>query len=165
MSILSEEAVPSKWRTCQDLIKPSTVEETGETIENKLKVLKLTHESTETIVRSKWIKSIQRQRKLLESKVEECHELKTEVQEMKLERGDDEKDIKVWRVEIENRSTEYEKVVGGLEDLERCLREQETRETQEKEEQSKWEIKKEFEAKANGKEGDAGKPKAKLPNS
>ena len=32
-----------------------------------------------------------------------------------------------------------------------------------KEEQSKWEIKKKFEAKADGKEGDGGKPKAKLP--
>ena len=31
----------------------------------------------------------------------------------------------------------------------------------EKEEQSKWEIKKKFEAKADGKEGDAGKPKTK----
>ena len=136
-------------------------------IKNKLimKVSKLTNESTETIVRSKWIKPIQRQRELLENKVEECHELKTEVQKWKLERGDDERDIKTWSVEIETRLTEYEKVVGGLEDLERSLREQETRETQEKEEQSRWEIKKEFEAKANEKEGYAGKPKAKLPNS
>ena len=77
----------------------STVEETEKTIENKLKVLKLTHESTETIAGSKLIKPIQRQRKLLESKVEECHELKTEVQELKLERGDGEEDIKAWSVE------------------------------------------------------------------
>ena len=69
--------------------------------------------------------------------MEECHELKTEVQEWELERGDDERDIKTWSVEIETRLTEYEKVVRGLEDLERSLREQETRETQEKEEQSR----------------------------
>ena len=97
--------------------------------------------------------------------MEECHELKTEVQEWELERGDDERDIKTWSVEIETRLTEYEKVVRGLEDLERSLREQETRETQEKEEQSRKEIKTESEAKVNEKEGDAGKPKAKLPNS
>jgi len=54
-------------------------------------------------------------------------------------------------------------VVGGLEDLEQSLREEETRKIQEKEEKSKWEIKKKFEAKADGKEGDAGKQKAKLP--
>ena len=127
-------------------------------------VLRLTVNPIETLIAgSKLIKPIQRQRKLLESKVEECHELKTEVQELKLERGDDEEDIKAWSVEIEKRLTEYEKVVGGLEDLERCLREEETIETQEKEEKSKWEIKKKFEAKADGKEGDAGRPKAKLP--
>ena len=142
---------------------PSTVEETEKTIENKLKVLKLTHKSTGTIAESKLIKPTQRQRKLLKGKVEECHELKTEVQELKLERGNDEEDIKVWSVEIEQRLAEYEKVVGGLEELERSLREEETRETQEKEEQSKWEIKKKFEVKADGKEGNAGKPKAKLP--
>ena len=36
-----------------------------------------------------------------------------------------------------------------------------TREKKEKEEQSKWEIKKKIEAKGDGKEGDAGKPKTK----
>ena len=41
---------------------PLTVEETEKTIKNKLKVLKLTHESTETIAGSKLIKPIQRQR-------------------------------------------------------------------------------------------------------
>ena len=90
---------------------PSTVDETEKTIENKLKVLKLAQESTETIAGSKLIKPIKRQRKLLESKVEECHEFKTEVQELKLERGDDDEDIKSWSVKIEQRLTEYEKVV------------------------------------------------------
>ena len=46
--------------------------------------------------------------------------------------------------------------------MKRSLREDKTREIQEKEEQSNWEIKK-FEVKADGKEGNAGKPKAKLP--
>ena len=100
--------------TLPGLDHASTMEETKKTIENKLKVLKLMHGSTETIAGSKLIKPIQRQRKLLESKVEECHELKTEVQELKLERGDDEEDIKSWSVEIEKRLMEYEKVVRGL---------------------------------------------------
>ena len=58
------------------------------------------------------------------------------MQELKLERGDDEEDIKAWSVEIEKRLTEYEKVVGALEDLEESLREEETRVAQEKEESS-----------------------------
>ena len=135
---------------------PSIVEETEKTVENKLKVLKLMHESTETIAGSKLIKPIQRQCKLRESAVDECHELKMEVQELKLERDDDEEDIKAWSIEIEKRMTEYEKVVGGLEDLERSLREEETREIEVG-------FKKKFEVKADGKEGDAGKLKAKLP--
>ena len=57
-----------------------------------------------------------RQRKLLESKVEDCHELKTELPELKLERGDDEEDMKARSVEIKKRLTEYEKLGGGLED-------------------------------------------------
>ena len=65
--------------------------------------------------------------------------LETKVQELKLERGDDQKDIKERSVEIEKRLMEYEKVVGRLEDLELSLREEET--TQEKEDESKWGIK------------------------
>ena len=57
-----------------------------------------------------------RQRNLLESKVGDCHELKTELPELKLERGDDEEDMKARSVEIEKRLTEYEKLGGGLED-------------------------------------------------
>ena len=92
-----------------------TVEETKKTIEMKLKVLKLTQESIETISGSKLIKSIQRQSKLLESKAEDCHPLKKEVQELKLEPGDNEEDIKAWSVEIEQRLVQYKKVVEGLE--------------------------------------------------
>ena len=47
-------------------------------------------------------------------------------------------DLKAWSVEIEKRLADYEKVVGGLEDLGRIFREEEARENQEKEEQSKW---------------------------
>ena len=59
-------------------------------------------------------------------------------------------DLKAWSVEIEKRLADYEKVVGGLEDLGRIFREEEARENQEKEEQSKWEIKKKFERKQMG---------------
>ena len=72
---------------------PTTVEEDEKTIGNKLKVLKLTHEGSDKIAGTKLLKPIQRHRKLLESKVEECHEIKVRVQELKLERGDEEDDI------------------------------------------------------------------------
>ena len=53
----------------------TTVEEEEKTIGNKLKVLKLTHEGSDKIVGTKSLKQIQRHRKLLESKLEECHEI------------------------------------------------------------------------------------------
>ena len=57
-------------------------------IEIKLKLLKLSNEQTQKIVEERNLKTIERHRKLLEGKISECHELKAEVQEMKLENGD-----------------------------------------------------------------------------
>ena len=140
-----------------------TVENQEKAIQNKLKVLQLTNENTHKIAGSNLLKPIQRHRKLMESKVEECHEVKTIVQELKIGRGDEEDDIKVWSSGIEAELGKYEKVVGELEELEQTLREREPRETQEKEEKARLEIKKKFEAKTVEKESDAGKPKVKLP--
>ncbi|XP_067041104.1 DNA ligase 1-like [Acropora muricata] len=132
-----------------------TVEEEEKTIGNKLKVLKLTHKGSDKIVGTKSLKQIQRHRKLLESKLEECHEIKARAQELKLERGDEEDDIRAWSAGIEKSLEEYERAVEGLEELERSLREQERREIQEEEERSRWEIKKKFAAKADEKDSDA----------
>ena len=99
----------------------------------------------------------------MESKVQECHEVKAIVQELNIGRDDEEDDIKDWRSGFEAELGKYEKVVEELEELEQTLREQEARETQEKDEKARLEIKKNFEAKTVEKESDAGKPKAKLP--
>lgn len=89
--------------------------------------------------------------------------MKERVHELKLERGDDEEYIRAWSTDIAKNLVEYEKAVEELEGLERSLREEETRELQEKEEKTRWEIKEKFEAKADEKESEASKPKAKLP--
>ena len=160
MSLLSGETVPTKWRPCQDKIMTTpaaTVQNQEKTMQNKLKVLQLTYESTNKIAGSNLLKLIQRHRKLIESKVEECHEVKAIVQELKIGRSDEEDDIKDWSL------GKYEKVVEQLQELEQKLREQEAREIQEKEEKARLEIKKKFEAKTIEKESDAGKPKVKLP--
>ena len=99
----------------------------------------------------------------MESKVEECHEVKAIEQELKIGRGDEGDDVKDWSSGIEAELGKYEKVVEELEELEQTLREQEARETQEKEEKARLEIKKKFEAKTVEKESYAGKPKVKLP--
>ena len=147
----------------------TTLEEQEKTIGNKLKVLKLkvmklTLEGSDKIAGTKSLKQIQRQPKPLKSKLEECHKIKARVQELKLEQGDEEDDNQAWSTAIENSLEEYERAVKGLEELERSLREQETREIQEEEETSRWKIKKKFAAKADKKDNDAaGKSKAKLP--
>ena len=141
----------------------TTVEDLEKTIGNKLKVLKLTHKGSGKIAGAKLLKPIQRHRKLLESKVEEYHEIEAEVQEQKLERGDAEEDIRVYSTEIEKRLEEYEKVVEGLDDLDHRLREEEARESQEKEERSKWEIKKKLRRMPKEKDGDTGRIETKLP--
>ena len=141
----------------------ATVENQEKTIQNKLKVLELTNENTNKIAGSNLLKPIQRHRKLMESKVEECHEVKAIVQELNIGRGDEEDVIKDWSSGIEVELGKYEKKVEELEELEQKVREQEARETQEKEEKARLEIKKKFEAKTFEKESDAGEPKVKLP--
>ena len=69
----------------------------------------------------------------------------------------------MWSSGIEEMLEQYEHVVDELEDLEQSLREQEARQTQEKEEKAKWELKNKFDAKPDEKESEAGKPKVKLP--
>ena len=63
-------------------------------------------------------------------KVEECHEIKTIMQELKIRRGDDA--IRDQSLGIEAGLGTFEKVVEELEELEQKLSEQEARETQEK---------------------------------
>ena len=78
MSLLSGETVPTKWRPCQDTIMTTpaaTVENQEKAIQNKLKVLQLTNQNTHKIAGSNFLKLI-KDRKLMESKVEECHEVK-----------------------------------------------------------------------------------------
>ena len=87
VSLLSGETVPTKWRPCQDKIMTTpavTVENQEKAVQNKLKVLQLTNENTHKIAGRNLLKPIQRHRKLMESKVEECHEVQAIVQELKI---------------------------------------------------------------------------------
>ena len=106
-------------------------------------MLKLTREGSDKIAGTKSLKPIQSHGKLLERKVEECHEIKARVQKLKVERGEEEVDIRAWGTGIEKSLEKYERAVEGPEELERSLRERETREFQDwEEERERWEIKK-----------------------
>ena len=76
--LLPGETVLTKWQPCQNEIMTTTavtIKNQEKTTQNKLKVLQLTNENTNKIAGSNLLKSIQRHRKLMESKVEECHEI------------------------------------------------------------------------------------------
>lgn len=67
----------------------ATVENLEKTIQKKLKVLQLMNENSNKIAGNNLLKPIQRHCKLMGHKVEECHEIKTIMQELKIRRGDD----------------------------------------------------------------------------
>lgn len=112
---MSRGTVPTKQRPCQDALMTTTVENEEKTIQNKLKVPPLTIESTDKIAGRNLLKPIQRLRKLLESKVEECHEIKAIVQELKFGRGDEEDSIKDCSSGIEAELDKYKRrTVDGM---------------------------------------------------
>ena len=78
-------------------------------------VLQLTNESTNMIAGKKLLKPIQRLRKLLESKVEECYEIKAIVQELKIGRRVKEDSIKDCSSGIEAELDKYKRKI--LEDM------------------------------------------------
>lgn len=70
-------------------------------IETKLALLQFTDEETANIIEKAQLSSLERQRKIVEKKVDEVHNLKVEIQEAKLQRGEKTDDIKNWTGEID----------------------------------------------------------------
>ena len=68
-------------------------------IKTKLALLQFTDEETANIIEKAQLSSLERQRKIVEKKVDEVHNLKVEIQEAKL-RGEKTDDIKKWTGEI-----------------------------------------------------------------
>lgn len=57
-------------------------------IETKLALLQFTDEETANIIEKAQLSSLERQRKIVEKKVDEVHNLKVDIQEAKLQRGE-----------------------------------------------------------------------------
>ena len=70
--------------------KEATVKNQEKPIQNKLKVLQLMNVNTSKVAGSNLLKPIQRHRKFMDSKVEECQEITAIAQVRKIGRGDDE---------------------------------------------------------------------------
>ena len=68
-------------------------------IKTRLALLQFTDEETANIIEKAQLSSLERQRKIVEKKVDEVHNLKVEIQEAKL-RSEKTDDIKKWTGEI-----------------------------------------------------------------
>ena len=96
----------------------ATVQNLANKIQNRSRVLQLTNKNTNKIAGSNLLKRIQRHCKFMESKVEECHEIKAIEQILQIRQGDEEDVITDRSLGIQGELGKYEKMVEGLEDLE-----------------------------------------------
>ena len=78
-------------------------------IKTKLALLQFADEETANIIEKTQLSSLERQRKIVEKKVDEVHNLKVEIQEAKLQRGEKKTDgIKEWIGEIDAALSKFE---------------------------------------------------------
>ena len=83
-------------------------------IDTKIQLLKFTNEATTNVLEKGSFTTVERQRKTLEGKIEEVHALKVEIQELKLENGEDLEGIREWSSTIEGKLVEFESAISEL---------------------------------------------------
>ena len=72
------------------------IQKLSKAIGTKIQLLKFTNEATTNVVEKRSFTTVEKQRKTLESEIEEVHALKVEIQELKLENGEDLEGILEW---------------------------------------------------------------------
>jgi CBS-domain-containing membrane protein len=65
-------------------------------LKTKADLLRLTNEDTKDIIAEAKTRELERQRKTLDSKLQEVHDLKLRIQEKKLEEGIKPEDVRTW---------------------------------------------------------------------
>ena len=101
-------------------------------IEGKTNFLEFLREETEEILASNTHKDIVRQLRIYESKLDEIQDLKTAIQELKLEKGETPDKVRKWRADLE---IEIKKFQPYVERLNNALHDFNQREKHEKEEE------------------------------
>lgn len=90
------------------------MEELNKSIEAKLQLLKFTNAQTSDTVEKQNHASVERLRNTLAKKVEEVHDLKVRIQELRFEAGNDEKEILTWSADLEASPHVFEKAIDSL---------------------------------------------------
>ena len=79
-----------------DVNNMSELKTLQEKIEGKLKMLNFTVEDTAKILQAEDVKAIERHGSVLESVIDKTHQLKLQVQELRIENDDDPAEIRNW---------------------------------------------------------------------
>ena len=105
-----------------------------EKIEGKLKMLNFTVEDTAKILQAEDVKAIERHGSALESVIDKTHQLKLQVQELRIENDDDPAEIRNWSETLEAQIGKFEetlkevkRVAAGIRLAEEEKREEEKR--------------------------------------
>ncbi|XP_028405771.1 uncharacterized protein LOC114528347 [Dendronephthya gigantea] len=92
----------------------STVDELLKKVEGKLRMLKFMSDETPSVLGMNKQKQIERHVKVLESLIEEVHDLKVEVQRKRIEKGDDLTEVRTWSRDLEQTVLEFENVISEV---------------------------------------------------
>ncbi len=86
-------------------------------IEGKLRLLNFNAEETTTITESKDLKAIERHANVMESIIDKIHELKVQVQEIKIEGSESATDVRVWSQDVETKVRKFEQAVNEVREV------------------------------------------------
>eukprot|EP00794_Sanderia_malayensis_P011501 gene11501-12696_t len=100
-------------------------------VAGKLNLLAFIEDETRSILNTNNCKAIERQLKIYESKIEEVYELKTNVQEQKLEDGEEPREIRNWSNKIEEEVKKFDHIMAELRESLKQIKLSERREEEE----------------------------------
>ena len=90
------------------------MEDLYKSIEAKLQLLTFTNGQTSDPVKKENFASVERLKTTLAKKVDEVHDLKVRVQELRFEEGDDGEEILKWSTDLEEKLSVFEKAIDNL---------------------------------------------------
>lgn len=103
-------------------------------IETKIKLLKLTDEETNGIIKKGHVPSLERQQKVFKAKLGEVYSLKVEIQELKLEENEDVEEIRNWSASVDSQLVVFEENMVKLESVIKELNREALKQTKQDEE-------------------------------
>ena len=86
-------------------------------IEGKLRLLNFSAEETTTITGSKDLKAIERHVNVMQSIIDKIHELKVQVQGIKIEGSESATDVRVWSQDVETKVRKFEQSVNEVREV------------------------------------------------